>query len=315
MNIWRMKLRAGTGGVDMYPICLKRGVVSYTHPPIYEMNFTDKTKTDIPSAVKGSALPSVKYFAWDISGGDEIYIGDSSTKSIIAKCIVKGEVGKRAYRFNAGDAIPDPNDRNIFWRHEIPVDWVANFMPFKYKDPAPQNSVICLTNRSKFSQYYDLNRSLNENNVETPNALLNELSYQRETRASQKNILRLHVNLSNRFRLWIERKYKTKVKQEDRGIDLIFTHLTMKHIAELKICYGEDTRHAIREALGQLFEYNHYPSYEEADFWWLVLDFEPSENDLDYISVLRERYSIPLTIAWSNGNEFKVYPSVPLSLK
>jgi hypothetical protein len=106
-----------------------------------------------------------------------------------------------------------------------------------------------------------------------------------------------------------------KVKQERDGIDLTFTSSSKRHLAELKICYSGDTRHAIREALGQLFEYNHYPPYEEAHFWWLVLDCEPSRNDRKYLRMLVERYAIPLTIAWPSGNDFKAFPSLPIETR
>jgi hypothetical protein len=64
--------------------------------------------------------------------------------------------------------------------------------------------------------------------------------------------------------------------------------------------------------MGQLLEYNHYPPYAETNLWWLVLDCEPSRSDLTYISSLRERYGLPLTISWANGKDFKAYPSLPL---
>jgi len=147
---------------------------------------------------------------------------------------------------------------------------------------------------------------------EDSEGLLREFAYQRETKASQKNIERLHVHLSNQFRVWLEKNFPAEAKQEVRGIDLVFACGLEKHIAEFKICYGEDTRHAIREALGQLFEYNHYPSYEEADTWWLVLDCEPTKPDRMFIETLRKKYGIPLTLAWRKGNEFKMFPYYPL---
>lgn len=99
---------------------------------------------------------------------------------------------------------------------------------------------------------------------------------------------------------------------EDRRIDVTFSCSGKSHLAELKICYGANTRHAIREALGQIFEYNYYPPYDETQSWWLVLDHIPSANDCEYISTLRQRYDFPLIISWPEGTEFKAYPSLPL---
>jgi hypothetical protein len=306
-----MKLRAGKGGDDMWGLCHKRGIASFTHGPILDTDLSNLEKSGVDSAVKGSARPSIWWFAWEIKGGDEIYVGDSKSHSIIGKGIVGGELGKRAYRYNAGNAIVEPSKPNIAWRHEVPVVWDDKFEPFPYKDPAPQNSVFPF--RPPDSEESDGQASApDQYEGESTETLLNELAYQRETPASKKNIERLHVRLSNQFRLWLEQNFAVTVTQEKHCIDLTFTCAAKKHLAELKICYAEDTRHAIREAMGQLLEYNHYPSYEEAQFWWLVLDCEPSKTDREYVSILRQKYGIPLTIAWRNGDDFDAFPPLPL---
>ena len=314
MNIWRMKLRAGAaakGGDDMWPVCRERGIASFTHGPIYNTDLTNLEKSDVDPAVKGSARPSIFWFAWEIRGGDEIYVGDSKTQSIVGKGIVGGELGERAYRYNAGDAITEPSNPRIAWRHEVPVVWEEDFKRFGYEDPAPQNSVFPF--RPPNSQEIEgKETATGRYEGESTDALLNELAYQRETPASKKNIERLHVRLSNQFRLWLEQNFTVNVTQERHGIDLTFTCAAKKHLAELKICYAEDTRHAIREAMGQLLEYNHYPSYEEAHFWWLVLDCEPTMIDRRYVSILRQKYGIPLTMAWRNGDDFDAFPSLEL---
>jgi hypothetical protein len=147
-----------------------------------------------------------------------------------------------------------------------------------------------------------------EENTET---LLSEFAYMRETEASKRNIQRLHASLSNRFRNWLEGNRAANVRQENHRVDLTFEWLLERHLAELKICYGADTRHAIREALGQLFEYNHYPPSAEADFWWLVLDAKPSADDRNYIAALKQKYGIPLILAWPSGEGFDAFPDIP----
>ncbi len=310
MHIWRMKLRAGSGGDDMFPICKERGIASYTHQPIYNVDLTNLERGDVDPAVKGPARSSIWLFAWEIEGGDEIYVGDSKTHSMIARGVVAGEPGKRAYRFNAGTAITEPSNPSVAWRHEVPVEWDADFAPFSYKDPAPQHSVYFL----KWVEAEERNGHQNASSKygeEPSEALLNDLAYQRETAASKKNVMRLHATLSNQFSLWLKRNFAVEITRERHCIDLTFTCSAKRHLAELKICYGSDTRHAIREALGQIFEYNYYPSYEETHFWWLVLDCEPSKTDRKYISALRKKYGIPLTIAWRNGEEFDAFPDLP----
>lgn len=294
----------------MWPVCRDRGIASFTHEPILNTDLTNLRKFDVDSAVKGSARPSIWYFAWEINGGDVIYVGDSETHQLIGRGIVSSSPGKRAYRYNAGDAIAPPNSPGTPWRHEVPVQWNTNFTPITYKDPAPQNSVYPFRIQ-ELEHRIDFRKSSSVTDTQGDRALLNELAFQRETLASKKSIAGLHRSLSNEFRRWLEQKYNLRVIQEKNRVDLAFTFASRKHLAELKICYSADTRHAIREALGQLLEYNHYPSYSEADFWWLVLDCEPSRTDRKFISVLIEKYRIPLTIAWLQGNEFMTFPSSP----
>jgi hypothetical protein len=308
MNIWRMKLRDGKGGHDMWPACRARGIASFTHQPILNTDLTNLQKADVDPNVKGSARPSIWYFAWEIKGGDVIYVGDSKTQQLVGRGIVSGNLGSRAYRYNAGNAIAPPAPPTTPWRHEVPVEWETNFKSIPYKDPAPQNSVFPF-------RIPALERQMDSGKADDHGTrdLLNELAFQRETPASKRTIAGLHRSLSNDFRRWLEREFELKVVQEKNRIDLTFKLASRKHLAELKICYGGDTRHAIREALGQLLEYNHYQSYDEADFWWLILDCEPSKADRKFIAVLIEKYRIPLTIAWTKGNEFLTFPSSPLA--
>jgi hypothetical protein len=307
MNVWRMKLRAGHRGFDMFPECKRRRIASYTHRPIFNTDLTRLDKKVVHPAVKGPARSSIWLFAWEMKGGDEIYVGDSKSHMIIAKGTIAGRLGSRAYHYNAGDAMKGPN--GVSWRHEVRVNWQPNFKPFRYKDPAPRHSVY------KFKPTGEGRRNENLNvfgDDEGSGPLLNDSPFERETRASKKQITPQHKSLSNQFCSWLYRRFAVKAKQERNRIDLTFTQSAYRHLAELKICYRSETRHAIREALGQLLEYNHYPPREEADFWWLVLDCEPTQKDHTYISTLIERHRLPITIAWLSGNGFKTIPSAPL---
>jgi hypothetical protein len=314
MNIWRMKLRAGEaakGGENMWPACRERGIASFTHSPIYNTDLTNLNKTEVDQAVRGTARPSIFQFAWEIKGGDVIYVGDAEIHEIVGRGTVVGELGKRAYRYNAGKAMAPPSSPNTPWRHEVPVRWEKDFAPFSYKDPAPLSSVYRLRMPDQEEQTSPADFTNNDGG-ESSNSLLNELAYQREIKASRKTISPLHNALSNQFRSWLKREFDVNAIPEKNRIDVTFTVSDEKHLAELKICYCDDTKHAIREALGQLFEYNHYPSYVESQVWWLVLDCEPSTYDRKYISALRQKYALPLTLAWCSGSAFKAFPALPL---
>ncbi|MGA2536085.1 MAG: hypothetical protein ABSF53_08730 [Terracidiphilus sp.] len=190
------------------------------------------------------------------------------------------------------------------------MDWHLDFVPITYKDPAPQNSVFPF-NVQKLEEWTAGKGEPELAGKPTFKPLLSELEHQRETIASKKTIAALHKALSNGFRLWLEEAHSIKAIQERNRIDLTFVADSQRHIAELKVCYALDTRHAIREALGQLFEYNHYPSFVEASCWWLVLDCNPSDKDFHFITTLIERYKLPLTMAWPSGANFMAFPSLP----
>lgn len=142
MNIWRMKLRAGNHGDDMWPICRERGIAAITYQAIFHTNLSRLSKRDLDPGVKFSARSSILRFAWEIKGGDEILVGDSISKCVIARGFVSSNPGKRAYRYNARNPIREPGNPNVPWRHEVPVDWDAEFEPFPYRDGAPQHTVM-----------------------------------------------------------------------------------------------------------------------------------------------------------------------------
>lgn len=304
MNIWRMKLRAGSGGFDMWPQCEERKIAAMTHPPILNTNLTKMNRQDVDPAVKTSAMASIRRFAWGVEGGDVIYVGDSKTKSLIARGYVDGEVGTRAYRYNAKNPIyPGQKDYEP-WRHEVPVIWDRDFQAVEYRDGAP---LVTLSPIEKAWQ--ELSERL-LSDAEQARPPLNDGDYQRETEASKKNILRLHASLSNRFRLWLEKSWKVTVVQEKKYVDSTFRLFGKTTMVEFKICYGSQTRRAIREALGQILEYNHYAHRTEMQSWWLVLDHPPSTEDHRYVATLRERYGFPIVLGWPARNGFELSPTL-----
>ena len=301
----------------MWPSCRDRRIASITHPPIYNTDLTHLVKDDLDLAVKTSARSSIRRFAWDIRGGDIILVGDSLSKKMIARGYVTSQPGKRAYRYNDRKPITEPSNPRIGWRHEVPVAWDDDFEPFRYKDGAPRITVMHFD--PAWAKNIDEHGestvvSATESHLKRSDPL-NESAYTTETRASRRNILRLHAALSNRFRVWLKNNFGALVDQERNRVDLTFCHGGVTHLAELKICYGANTRLAIREALGQLFEYNHYPPRSQAQSWWLVLDQGPAASDFDYIRVIRAAYHLPLTLAWSAGAKFEAFPELPDSLE
>jgi hypothetical protein len=295
MNIWRMKLRAGDYGDDMWPQCRGRGIASITYQPIYDLDLTNAREQDVPSSVRTAARKSIWRFAWEIVGGDIILIGDSKQRSIIARGFVDVAPGERAYKFNSLDPITEPNNPTIPWRHEVPVTWDTDFVPFSYVDGAPRITVM----------HYEPSwapHNLPAETISSADGFLDETAYRRETPAAERNIARLHAALSNKFRRWLSVAHGIAAQQEKRRVDICFTQDGKNHLAELKVCYGGDTRASIREALGQIFEYNLYPPRTSASSWLIVLDTKPTPEDLVYIETLREQFSLPLSLVWVTEN-------------
>jgi len=78
--------------------------------------------------------------------------------------------------------------------------------------------------------------------------------------------------------------------------------------AELKVCYGMTARLAIREALGQLLEYNYYGWRTPAEQWFVVLDSAPSKDDVKYVQTLGSKKHLPLFLCWKSDHGFKQIP-------
>jgi hypothetical protein len=298
MNVWRMKLRAGDYGDDMWPQCRERAIASMTHPPIYNLDLTNFRKHDVPVDVRTAARTSIWRFAWEIAGGDVILVGDSLQRSIIARGFVDCDPGERAYFYNAQDPMTEPSNPAIPWRHEVPVTWDPDFIPFIYNDGAPRITVM------RYEPSWAPQR-LQSGGGEDADDFLDDTGYRRETRASSRNIKRVHSTLSNSFRHWLSSAHGIAVKQEKRRVDISFSYGDQTHLAELKVCYGGDTRASIREALGQVFEYNLYPPRLSANSWLIVLDMKPVETDVAYFEALRQQYKLPLSLVWPTDAGFE----------
>jgi len=53
-------------------------------------------------------------------------------------------------------------------------------------------------------------------------------------------------------------------------------------------------RSALRQAIGQLLEYAHWPNHRRANKWWVVSEEEPSAEDVAYLQTLRNQYGLPV---------------------
>jgi hypothetical protein len=133
---------------------------------------------------------------------------------------------------------------------------------------------------------------------------LAEDAYYRESKHNLRRIIPRHNKLSNAFAAWLAANGFSAVIQENDYVDVTFERNGQSYRAELKICYGVGSTKAIREALGQLLEYNFYADRVPADNWVIVLDEKPSRDDIRYLELLRTRFHMPLHLGWQEKDTF-----------
>ena len=79
------------------------------------------------------------------------------------------------------------------------------------------------------------------------------------------------------------------------------------HFFEVKTM---SAKRSIREALGQILEYAHYPNVNLARKLFIVGPEPPDEKDKAYMHLLREKYNLPIWFRWYSFVENKLYDSV-----
>lgn len=104
-----------------------------------------------------------------------------------------------------------------------------------------------------------------------------------------------HNELSNELVKYLNDKNYTCVMTDKDYVDIKAIDSDGKQVYfELKT--ASSVKYAIRYALGQLLEYNHYPNGTKADKLIVVTtsELELKEDDIQYLNKLRELYKIPL---------------------
>lgn len=188
-------------------------------------------------------------------------------------------------------------------RVKSPVDGVKIIQPPR---------VINLPNMKRFGIIYEDKFPVPFYKSPTPpqTSALSEDGYYRETKSNLHRIIPRHNELSNDFCRWLNGR-KISARQETNGIDILFDIGNVRCIAELKVVYGIGTTKAIREAMGQLLEYNYYPDREPREEWMVIIDQCPSGRDKRYIDMLRSEVKLPLRLGWQTDKGFEFHPAWP----
>lgn len=114
-----------------------------------------------------------------------------------------------------------------------------------------------------------------------------------------------HNELSNAMVNYLKKNGYQYVKAEDDYVDISCNDSSGKKIFfELKT--AKTVKAAIREAMGQLLEYNHYPNNNKADKLIIVTAHEPEKEDMQYLLGLRTIYHIPVYYQQFDMNKKKL---------
>lgn len=79
------------------------------------------------------------------------------------------------------------------------------------------------------------------------------------------------------------------------------------HFFEVKTV---SAKRCIREALGQILEYAHYPNVNLANKLFIIGPEPPDDKDKTYMKLLRERYNLPIWFRWYSLPDNKLYDGI-----
>jgi|GEM_PF-1756594 len=314
-----MAMREGYRGEDLFrEKCFNNGVAAITYDPIHRTDLSRYSPEKRPprwNELASSQKGSISKFAWQICGGDTLYVRDSAQPNLlIGYGRVLGHEGELAYIYR--EKSPIRTESGNVWRHLLEVDWQYPFQKIPYKDHSPNTTVLGLDEQELEMFRHDARKLDYQrhglSNTDVDLALGLEAAYPRATPATVRLILPKHRALSKHFQRWLSAVHGIAGHPERRQIDMEFRLGQKPAMAEFKIAYDDNTKAAMREALGQIFEYNHYPGRNLTKAWFLVLDQKPRDDDRTFVTSLRASWNCPIYLGWQEGTGFHFFPRSPL---
>ena len=112
----------------------------------------------------------------------------------------------------------------------------------------------------------------------------------KHTSESTTQIEARHQKMQEGLKKCLEKEGYTNIIMEADHIDLQATKNGEIHFFEVKT--HNTARACIREALGQILEYNHFPSAQRADRLFIVGPVKPTKEELQYIKFLQKHYNL-----------------------
>ena len=87
----------------------------------------------------------------------------------------------------------------------------------------------------------------------------------------------------------------------------IFKETGEWHYFEIKT---DSAKKSIREALGQILEYAHYPNMQRATKLFIVGPQQPDDKDTAYMEFIRKTYGVPVWFRWYSFEQNKLYDGI-----
>lgn len=122
--------------------------------------------------------------------------------------------------------------------------------------------------------------------------------------------------------IWIDPLHKKMQNVLNAALKPYYSHLTFESGVDVKgvhLATGEwhyfeiktySAKRSIRESLGQILEYNHYPCAKRAEKLFIVGPERPDKNDIAYLKKLREDYHLPIWFRWLSMADKKLHEEV-----
>lgn len=169
-------------------------------------------------------------------------------------------------------------------RHNLRANKVREFLGFNYK---------CI-DHDNFSSWANLveNSFKKDTGIKKKNE--SSVSYHIN---QERRYIPTHNIIQNKLKTYLEGTgYYTEVLLESDNVDIkAVTFSGEWHYFELKT---SAPRQCIREALGQILEYAHYPFDNRAKKLYIVGCYALSENEVKYMNLLRTIYNMPIWYRW-----------------
>ena len=154
-----------------------------------------------------------------------------------------------------------------------------------------------------------------ESDEEGKAKVLDTSSFIKTTERGEVLIDPLHKKIQNAVAELIKDEYvhlyveTSLLDLEGQRVDIkgIYKETDEWHYFEIKT---DSAKKSIREALGQILEYTHYPNMKRATKMFIVGPQKPDDKDIAYMEFIRKTYGIPVWFRWYSFEQNKLYDGI-----